>query len=75
MRRWRTRRDASGIEACTLPCCPVPGDQVPAAASERLGPIEYWTCPKHGSHSGQRRMFSWHDGTQALGMWEWTNVS
>lgn len=73
--QWATRAtDLTEPAACTLPCSPTPGDRVPADATERLGPVEYWTCPKHGSHSGQRRMFSWHDGQQALGLWEWTNV-
>lgn len=69
------QEQAGTSAACTLPCCPVPGDQVPADATERIGSVEYWTCPKHGSHSGQRRMFSWHDGQQAMGLWEWTNVT
>ena len=67
--------DSAALDDCSVPCCPRPGDQVPANATERLGPVEYWSCPKHGSHSGQRRMFSWHDGQQAMGLWEWTNVT
>lgn len=61
--------------ACTVPCYDRPIDSVPRDATVNTGATEYWSCPKHGSHSGQRKRYEWERQGQHYGMWEWTNVT